>query len=113
MKIRIKKSELRECIENAVIMALNEAQQKRVVKEAYYDDDDDEFADVLAKNGYGRKVNGKWQGESDKNKYKRKDPKAAEARKAAMADIAKERKEAEADDKRASDAERREMSTDD
>ena len=66
MKLRIKKSELRECIENAVIMALNEAQQKRVVKEGYYDDDDDEFADVLAKNGYGRKVNGKWQGESDK-----------------------------------------------
>ncbi len=43
MKLRIKKSELRECIENAVIMALNEAQQKNVVKEGYYDDDEEDI----------------------------------------------------------------------
>lgn len=112
MKLRIKKSELRECIENAVIMALNEAQQKRVVKEGYYDDDDDQFADVLAKNGYGRKVNGKWQGESEKNKYKRKDPKAAEARAQAMKDIKAETDAEKRDDKAAKDAEDREMKKD-
>ena len=86
MKVKVKKSELRECIKNAVIRAINES--KKPVNEWVDDDDDDDpFAEKIKKNGYGRKKNGKWQGESEKNKYKRKDPKAAEARKAAMQDM--------------------------
>lgn len=42
MKVKVKKSELYECIENAVIRALNEASKKGSVKEAWYDDDDDD-----------------------------------------------------------------------
>lgn len=92
MKIKVSKKQLKESIRAAVTRCLNEAIQAKAINEGWYDDDDDddEFADVLAKNGYGRKVNGKWQGENSKNKYKRKDPKAAEAKKAAMADIKKE-----------------------
>ena len=61
MKIKIKKQELRECIENAVIMALNEMQEGKRVNEGYYDDEDDdptaawdkELANIL-KNDKGR-----------------------------------------------------------
>jgi len=104
MKLRIKKSELRECIENAVIMALNEAQQKQL-KEGYYDDDDDSadaemsrLVDQFTKN--------------PKNRYKRKDPKAAEARAQAMKDIKAETDAEKRDDKAAKDAEDREMKKD-
>ena len=46
MKIKIKKQELRECIENAVIMALNEAQ----INEFWDSDDDIDAVDRFLRN---------------------------------------------------------------
>ena len=46
MKIKIKKQELRECIENAVIMALNEAQ----INEFWDNDDDIDAVDRFLRN---------------------------------------------------------------
>ena len=78
MKVRIKRSELQECVRRAVVRALNEAAQN--LNEWGYGDDEDEEMSRLV----DRFV------KDPKNRYKRKDPKAAEARKVAMADIKKE-----------------------
>ena len=41
MKVKVKKSELYECVKNAVVRAINEA-QKGPINEWYDDDDDDD-----------------------------------------------------------------------
>ena len=51
-------------------------------------------------------MNGKWTGENPNNKYKRKDPKAADAKKAAMADIKSELDSEKKDDETVSRHER-------
>ena len=78
MKVRIKKSELQECVRRAVVRALNEAKEN-INEWGYGDEEDEEMSNLVDKFV-----------KDPKNRYKRKDPKAAEARKAAMADIKKE-----------------------
>lgn len=73
MKIKVQKSELKECIKNAVIRALNE-QGLGYVNEMW-DDEEDDDSDVL-----------KAFLKDPKNKIKRQKG-GNEARKAAMADI--------------------------
>ena len=79
MKVKVKKSELQECVRRAVVRALNEAAQQNINEWGYGEDEDEEMSRLV-----DRFV------KDPKNRYKRKDPKAAEARKAAMADIKKE-----------------------
>lgn len=83
MKVKVKKSELYECIENAVIRALNEASEKGSVKEAWYDDDEDDIVNRFLRN--------------PKNQIP-KDKNAGKAAAAFRKDKAKEDKEAAHDD---------------
>lgn len=85
MKVKVSKTELRECIENAVIRALNEIKDE-TINEAYYDDDDDDSPTLRAFL------------KDPKNKIKRQKGGNA-ARKAAMADIKAEYDAEEKDDK--------------
>ena len=77
MKIKVKRSELQECVRRAVVRALNEAKEQQKLNEFYdYDDDDDDPVK--------RFVN------DPKNQLPKRMKGAAAARKAAMADIKKE-----------------------
>lgn len=87
MKIKVKRSVLEECVRNAVVRALNEAKEN--INEWGYGDEEDEEMSRLV----DRFV------KDPKNRYKRKDPKSAEARKAAMADIKKETDSEKRDEK--------------
>lgn len=77
MKVKVSKKELYECVENAVIRAINEA---KGVNEAWYDDDDED--DVLNRFLKDPK--------NDPKGGKKRMAGGGAARKAAMADIQKE-----------------------
>lgn len=77
MKVKVQKKELYECIERAVIKAVNEAKEKNAINEAWYDDDDED--DAVA-----RFLKDK------KNQLPKRLKGAGAAKKAAMADIKKE-----------------------
>lgn len=95
MKVRANKQELYECIENAVIRALNESAKGNLL-EWYDDDDTDDVVSRFLKN--------------PKNQIP-KDKNAAKARKAFMKDREKEEKADEKDDAAAEASERKEMSS--
>lgn len=105
MKVKVKKSELRECIKNAVIRAINES--KETVNEAWYDDDDDD--DAVSRFLRNPKNNPKYDPKTGKIMKRMKGGAAAKA--AAMKDIDDEQKSNERDDKAVADRERREMDT--
>jgi hypothetical protein len=77
MKVKVSKKELHECIEQAVVRALNEA---KGVNEAWYDDDDED--DVVSRFLKDPK--------NDPKGGKKRMPGGGAAKKAAMADIQKE-----------------------
>lgn len=103
MKVKVKKSELRECIKNAVIRAINES--KKPINE-WVDDDDDDAVSRFLKNP---KNNPKYDPKTGKIMKRMKGGAAAKA--AAMKDIDDERKSNEKDDKAVADRERKEMDT--
>lgn len=102
MKVKVKKSELRECIKNAVVRALNESRQS--INEWYDDDDDDDAVSRFLRNP---KNNPKYDPKTGKVMKRMKGGAAAKA--AAMKDIDAEEKAKEKDDRAAADAENREM----
>lgn len=93
MKIKIKESELKECIKNAVVRAVNE--QKISLKEYYDDDDEDDSVSRFLKD--------------KRNQLPKRMKGGAAARKAAMADIKKEMDAENRDNKAAEDREEKEM----
>ena len=74
MKVKVKKSELQECVRRAVVRALNEAAQN--INEWVDDDDTDDVVDRFLAN--------------PKNRLPKRMKGGAAAKKAAMADIKKE-----------------------
>ena len=102
MKVRVKKSELRECIKNAVIRAINES--KKPVNESYYGDDDEDDIEWFLRNP---KNNPKYDPKTGKVMKRMKGGAAAKA--AAMKDIDDEMKSSAKDDKAVADREKREM----
>ena len=75
MKVRIKRSELQECVRKAVVRALNEAAQQNINEWVDDEDTDDVVNKFLA---------------NPKNRLPKRMKGGAAARKAAMADIKKE-----------------------
>lgn len=76
MKIKVKKSELQECVRRAVVRALNEAAKTQQLNEWVDDEGDEDAVDRFLKD--------------PKNQLPKKMKGAAAAKKAAMADIKKE-----------------------
>ena len=76
MKIKVKRSELQECVRRAVVRALNEAAKTQQLNEWVDDDDDDDAVSRFLKD--------------PKNRLPKRMKGGAAARKAAMADIKKE-----------------------
>ena len=84
MKIKVKKSELKECIKNAVVKVLSEQCCENTVKE-FDDEDEDDAVSRFLKN--------------PKNQLPKRLKGAAAAKKAALADINAEQNAEERDEK--------------
>ena len=96
MKVKVSKKELYECVERAVIRAINES-KKASLKEGWDDDDYDPTE--------------KW--DKQLAAMLKADKKGAKARSAFAQDKKREDDEASRDDKKAADAEYKEMHGDD
>ena len=103
MKVKVSKKELYECVERAVIRAINES-KKASLKEGWgdYDDDDDDALSRFLRDP-----------KNDPKGGKKRMKGGGAAKAAAMKDIEAELKSQEADDKKAADAEYKEMHGDD
>lgn len=98
MKIKVKRSELQECVRRAVVRALNEAAKTQELNEWVDDDDTDDVVNRFLKD--------------PKNRLPKRMKGAAAAKKAAMADIKKETDAEEHDDNTLAKHEKEEQAED-
>ncbi len=106
MKVKVSKKELYECVERAVIRAINES-KKNALNEGWDDDDDDVLSRFLKDPRNNPKYDAK------KGRVMQRVKGGGAAQKQAEKDIEAELKSQEADDKKAADAEYKEMHGDD